>query len=488
VSLSSRRRFLQGALGAASALPLAMATRRLASANPRGLARRVIFFYYPDGIAGRSQNGEPSLWSASGRAPSIALGELLSPLSAIAGDCVFLSGLSMGSTDEGSHPGGAKKLLTAVDGGNGESVDQYLARTVGRSSPFRHIYLGAMATQNNASGDKFISYPSAGVTVAPEDDPVSAFRRIFSGATSGTPTTSVDAGVAPTDAGPAAPVAGVDDGADGLSLDTSLADLMDLRASLGAAERTRLDVHLDALHEVQDRLRGMPPSMPPTMADAGGPVTVSDAGLRPPPSLRCDAPSMAFDAPTGAGLFAPENFPAVLRAQIDTMVLAMACGMSRVGVIQASQHTSELIMSRFRGTDMYDPGFDMRSHQASHYGARQDRSNRLFSDYVKQVRWWVSQFGYLVEQLKSRPEGDGTMLDHSLVLLCSEVSDGNTHSHQDMPFVLAGRGGGCVSTGRAMSFDGRRHGDLLATIAQAMGANVDTWGDAGSGVLPGLLG
>jgi hypothetical protein len=69
----------------------------------------------------------------------------------------------------------------------------------------------------------------------------------------------------------------------------------------------------------------------------------------------------------------------VLRAQIDTMVLAMACGLSRVGVIQASQHTSELIMSRFRGTEMYDPGFDMRSHQASHYGARQDRSNRLFA-------------------------------------------------------------------------------------------------------------
>lgn len=110
------------------------------------------------------------------------------------------------------------------------------------------------------------------------------------------------------------------------------------------------------------------------------------------------------------------------------------------------------------------------------------------TDYVKQVRWWVSQFAYLVEQLKSRPEGDGTMLDHSLVLLCSEVSDGNTHSHQDMPFVLAGRGGGCVSTGRAMSFEGRRHGDLLAAIARAMGADVDTWGDSGSGALPGLMG
>jgi hypothetical protein len=102
-------------------------------------------------------------------------------------------------------------------------------------------------------------------------------------------------------------------------------------------------------------------------------VRAHDAAL----AASCDAPP-GFDA-SPALLFAPENFPAVLRAQIDTMVLAMACGLSRVGVIQASQHTSELIMSRFRGTDMYDPGFDMRSHQASHYGARQDRSNRLFA-------------------------------------------------------------------------------------------------------------
>jgi hypothetical protein len=57
-----------------------------------------------------------------------------------------------------------------------------------------------------------------------------------------------------------------------------------------------------------------------------------------------------------------------------------------------------------------------------------------------------------------------------------------------MPFVLAGRGGGCVTPGRVLTYDGRRHGDLLASIAQAMGADVNTWGDAGAGALPGLMG
>jgi hypothetical protein len=166
------------------------------------------------------------------------------------------------------------------------------------------------------------------------------------------------------------------------------------------------------------------------------------------------------------------------------MVQAMACGLTKVGVLQCSQHTSELIMSRFPDTEMFRPGSDMRSHQASHYGQPQDPK---FNDYVAQRRWYIQQFTYLLEQLQARKEGEGTMLDYSMVLLCSEVSDGNTHSHDNMPFVLAGRGGGALRTGRVMRHDGRRHGDLYAAMAQAMGQRIPTFGQDGSGPLPGLL-
>src|SRR5262249_17296715 len=149
----------------------------------------------------------------------------------------------------------------------------------------------------------------------------------------------------------------------------------------------------------------------------------------------CANPSIDTTGIDGTTLYAPEKFPQILRAQTDLMVQAMACGLTRVGVIQGSHHTSDLIMSRFAGTQMYDPNFDMRSHQASHFGAAHDRTHREYHDFVLQVRWWVDQFGYLLSQLAARPEDGGTMLDNSLCLLCTEISDGNTHQHDDMPMV-----------------------------------------------------
>jgi hypothetical protein len=450
----SRRALLQGLLAGTAATAITAATRR---AMGNGRARRVIVFYYPDGIAGRSQDGMGTLWWASGAGSSLMLSEILQPLEARKGDCVFVRGTHMGSTDEGSHPGGAKKLLTNKDGGGGTSIDQHLANTVGREAMHRHLYLGAQANANNASGDKHISYASPGVTVAPEDDPIRAFRRLFGSGTVG---------------GMPAPMPTNTDLEDDRSvIDSALGDLNELKLRAGVSEAAKLDLHLEALRELETRLRAMSMGM---MMGA------------PPPPASCSMPRLEYAELTGSALYAPENFPRILRAQTDLMVTAMACGLTKVGVIQCSHHTSELIMSRFMGSEMFDPGFDMRSHQASHYGARQDRGNRLFTDYLKQRRWWVSQFAYLLEQLRARPEGDGTMLDNSVVLLCSEVSDGNTHSHADMPFVVAGRGGGCISTGRVIE-QNRRHGDLLAAIAGAMGERVSGWGDGSGERLPGLV-
>lgn len=445
----SRRSLLQSLGAAAVAAPfvgLTHAKRARASATMR--ARRVVFFYFPDGVAGTSQNGDASEWHPIGGQTGFSLPRCLEPLGTRARDVNFLVGLSSGGTDSGSHPGGAKKLLTGVDGGGGMSLDQFLAHGVFSSSPWRHLYLGAHATVNNASGDKFISYPTGGQTVAPEDNPRVAFARLFGGGAA------------------AAPTPGLPDARTSI-LDVVKADLADLRGGLGTSDRARLDTHLQSVREVETRLGTMQPT---------------------PPSSTCAAPSLAY-AVDDAQLYDPARFPEVLGAQIDVAVLALSCGMTRCVTLQASHHTSELIMSRFPNTEMFTPNFDMRSHQASHYGAGHDDSRAEYRAYVLQRRYFVAQYKRLLDELASRPDPEvagATLLDTTLVLLCSEVSDGNTHSHDDLPLVLAGSAAGLWSTGRHLTFGYERHHKLLTSIARACGADIGGFGQDSGGTLGGL--
>ena len=144
-------------------------------------------------------------------------------------------------------------------------------------------------------------------------------------------------------------------------------------------------------------------------------------------------------------------------------------------------------MSRFPNTEFSDPGWDMRSHQASHYGASHSWQSREFASFVQQRKWFVSQFAYLLEALANRPEEGGSMLDHSLVLLCTEVCDGNTHSHDNMPFIVAGGAGGRLSGGRVLNTGFTHHSHLLTSMAHAMGEYVPCFGQSCSGPLSGLL-
>jgi Protein of unknown function (DUF1552) len=440
----NRRDLLRGGAAGLLALPF-LGGRWSANANaPTNHARRLIVLYHPDGVPGPSSNGEASAWHPSGGATNFALPPLLAPLAPYRDRCAFFRGLSMGATDVGSHPGGAKKLLTAVDGGNGISIDHRLANSVGAGDPYRSLYLGAMANQNGASGDKHISYVAPGVSRSPDDDPVGAFMRVFGG------------GGTTSGGGPDPRKLSV--------IDRAKADLDTLRTRLGATEKSKLDLHLESLREVEQRISTL-----------GG------------TSASCAAPAIDATGLDGTTLYQAERFPQILRAQIDLTVQAMACGFTRVGVIQASVHTSELIMSRFMGTPLYDPGFDMRSHQASHYGASHDPSKREYVAFERQATWWVGQLAYLLEQLAARPEDGATMLDHSLVLFCTEVCDGNTHGHDDMPFILAGGGSGTVRTGRLYDLGYRRHADLLLSIAHAMGDGISAFGDASYGGIPNLV-
>lgn len=434
-----RRTLLRALAASAATLPLSGLFEKSAEGGlPPVLAKRLIVFYFPDGIP--EPPGGPSQWYASGSGTNVTLSTCLQPLAPYKSQCCFFRNVSMGPTDSGSHPGGAKKLLTATDGGNGVSIDRRLASSIGSQMPFSHVYLGAMALQNNATGDKFVSYVAPGTTVAPEDDPMSAFTHLFGGGKQGTQN---------------AP-----DPTTGSILDDALADLTDLQNRLGTTEKSKLDLHAQALRDTEKRIQALASQAP-----------------------QCNQSLASVNAIDETRLYDASQLPDLLRSQMDLMVQAMACSLTSVGVIQLSEHTSELLMSRFPNTPLYDPNYDMRSHQASHYGVSTDPK---FGSYVQQRTWVVQQFAYLLSQLAARPEGTGTMLDNTICLMCSEIADGNTHSHDDMGFVLAG-GNVALKTGRLFDVGYRRHADMLIAIANALGDGMTYFGDTSSGAFPGLL-
>jgi len=453
-----RRRFLQSLGGLAIAAPFyeSLLHPRVAHAS-NGNARRVIFLYYPDGVAGPSQDGQPSAWHGSGSEFDFQLPDQIGALRPWQDRSVFFRNVSMGETDAGSHPGGAKKLLTATDGGNNESIDQLLSRTVGAAHPWRHLYLGAQANHNGASGDKHISYFAPGQSIAPEDNPRRAFELLFGGGSGGRPGERDDH---------------VDPAAVSV-IDGVLADMGALRSRLGSVEAAKLDLHLESLREVEQRIKGTT-TLPPEDIPETDPAT-------------CENPFLDTGGFSDGQLYDPEKFPDILKAQIDLMVLAMACGLTKVGTIQASHHTSELIMSRFPGSPMHDPNFDMRSHQASHYGSSHNWDSREFADFHRQREWWAMQYAYLLQRLAETPEGDGTMLDHSICVFVTEVCDGNTHLHDDMPIVVSGGGCGRINGGRLLDRGYRRHGELWVSLAHAMGEYVGGFGDAAGQPFPDFV-
>jgi hypothetical protein len=448
-ALTTRRALLRGLASSALTLPLAGLVARSTEAAPvPAVAKRLFVFSFPDGVP--EPSGGPGYWHPRLNGGRVELSTCLAPLAPHLAQCTFLRGLSMGPADAGSHPGGAKKLLSGVDGG-AETIDRALARTVfaGRARP--HLYLGAMATANNASGDRFVSALGPGQYEAPEDDPARAFASVFAGAggtvsggTGGTGSATLDRRSI---------------------LDVLLADIQDLRARLGTTEQAKLEAHLEALREVEQRVQS------------------ASSGSGPAPAVACSAAPASLAAVNASRMTDPANFPAILRAQTDLAVQAAACGLTSCAVIQASQHTSELIMSRFANTPLFTPNSDMRSHQASHYGSPGDAK---YAAYTAQRTWFVEQFAYLLEQLRQRPDGAGTMLDTSLVLLCTEVSDGNVHGHDDMPFVLAGGAGGAHRGGRILEAWNRRHSDLLFSVAKLCGSTFTGFGQACAGEVPGL--
>jgi Protein of unknown function (DUF1552) len=238
-------------------------------------------------------------------------------------------------------------------------------------------------------------------------------------------------------------------------LDAVIGDYEAFNGKLGYQDRIRLEQHLEAIRAVEKRL------------DAA-------AGF----GEACEIPTITSP---GDQYQQESNYPVTGKAQMDLLVMALACDMTRVASLQWSRAVSNVNFGNLGVPQQLSEGH----HSLSHFGDSDPASQ---ADILEVNKWYTSQFAYLLESMNSIQEGDSTLLDNSVVVWVNELGKGNSHTRNDIPFILAGDCQGHFDTGRAMNMNGAPHGQLLVSLAQAMGVNISTFGvEAHSqGPLPGL--
>jgi hypothetical protein len=231
-------------------------------------------------------------------------------------------------------------------------------------------------------------------------------------------------------------------------IDLVKGDLTSLQSRYGGEDRTKIDAHLEAIRAIEMRNESETPT--------------------------CDTPTLDL----GFDPFDNDSFPEVVQRQIDQMVMAMACDLTRVASLQCSASVS--------GTRFSWLGHQSGHHDLSHLG---DDDQTMLTQIAEVNTWYAQQLLYLLDKLAAVPEGDGTMLDNTLVVWGNELSRGNSHGNHPVPFVFAGGAGGSIETGRYLDFGDTPHNRMLVSICHAMGlTDTQSFGDndPGSGGLDGV--
>jgi hypothetical protein len=218
---------------------------------------------------------------------------------------------------------------------------------------------------------------------------------------------------------------------------------------LGGDDRARLEAHLEAIRTIERQLD-------PRHAPAAGRCAIPTAD-----GARLDVKKMP-------------NFPAVTRLQMDLAAAALACDLTRVVTLQLGNACNNNVVFSWLGDEFAGKGdeFPNREHHDITHVARRsaDHTRRK----VLAERWYVEQLAHFIDKLRSIPEGDGTLLDHSIVLFANNMHDGAKHSHgPHLPWILAGRGHGFLATGRFVDLGDRPapHQAVLASLCEYMGTD-----------------
>jgi hypothetical protein len=451
----NRRTVLRGMLatGTAVAVPLPLLDAML-NANGTALAQSgeplsplyVTWFFGNGVLPGRwkpAQTGAGSAWQLSPQ---------LEPLADVKSYLTVISGLENRVHVSGKeHPTGSAGATTGAplngDAVRAASIDQIVADKISEGAPFRSLEVGVTPATPNGSTHTLHSVSHRGPNARnnPEFSPKAVFDRLFKGFNQPAPTDP--------EAEAAARLARVRVSV----LDSIIADGTSLQARLGAADRKRVEEHLESVRAIERRIEVMPPPTGSTAcSDLTAPLVGRDNGSEAP--------------------------PAVNSAMAELATLALACERTRVVSFMFSLPAAH-VYYRHLAANMNDDFHDTICHGDA--GTESDQP-RVDTGVLYATRC-LNEF---LVKLRDTSHGASNLLDSSLVYVTSDTAWGRTHTKTQWPVLLAGKAGGRLRGDEHHDFPGDNLSKALLTVAQAMGTNATELGvDAGrvTSPLSGIL-
>lgn len=437
------RRALLGGLGAAAVASPFIPLLNASGGEPAPV--RMVHIYFPHGTW-------LPFWTPAGTGSTFTLSPILSPLERHREKLLVLSGVDIADIGIGSdhHIEGPVLLGTCQplsedpiffrdypdDSGmpdyfygwnRGPSFDQVMAERLGTTLPYRSLELGVHS--ENPHPGKRISYADRASPMPILDDPQAAFASLFASMS-------------------------------GPELDRALAARMSVFDLVGdelgrmqtrapSMDRPKIEAHLTALRDLE---RGL------TLGGAA-----------------CTGPVLGAPASHTSN----DHVPIIFNQQLEIMAAALACDLTRVMTLQFSRGSNDGIVYRWPEVGVTREEHHLISHEQT--AGAQDDMRKIYT-------WYMDRLAYFCDLLAAIPEGDGTVLDNTVILVSSEIGTGWNHRYENVPFLLLGGAGGYLRPGRHLQCGGAEHNRLVVSLFHAMGmTDITSFGaDPGTGPLPGL--
>ncbi len=428
--LISRRHLLKGAGTAALGLPvLDIMKPAVASAAARAAEKeetpRFCVLYKGCGVY-------PHAWDiVSGTESEFELSSLLQPLSNVKDDLLILRNLDhIFGKNNGGHLVAPSLSMTGAlpdrQKKSYNSIDQVIADSISHNTPVRSLQLTADSLWKQHPWINYLSHDATGKPIPPDRDPSLVFAKVFRGFNDGVYRRNTESV---------------------LDLVKESSKGLMRRASL--KDQQVLERYFESIRDVEKQLESF-----------------GEGGATRSASMQDQVD--AFEIESG--------LPGKIKAMLDLIALSFWTDTTRVATLMMANTNSRCTYGFL--------GLNEEMHYMSHYV----RNRGILPGFNKINHWHMVQFAYLLEKLKSFEEGEGTVLDQSIVMFMSGIKHGDYHTLTDIPVILAGQGGGRLQTGRHVRYpEPTPFPNLLLSLSKMHGSNLEQIGES-TGTLKGLSG